>query len=90
MHQHRAGRRQLRWLHTVSLLVLQGRRQAVSLQRDQGSSVRRWRQRQDLAQKLLEAPAVGWTLPMLRGERLWRALRWGGSGFALAWWLKGG
>ena len=90
MPQHRAGRRQLRWLHTVSLLMLQGRRQAVSIQRDQSSSERRWRQRRDLAEKLLETPAEGWTLPKHRGARFWRALRWGGSGFVLAWWLKGG
>ena len=57
MPQHRAERRQLRWLHTASLLMLQGRRQAVSLQSGRGSSQRRWKQRQNLAQKLLESPA---------------------------------
>ena len=90
MHQHRADRRQLRWLHTASLLMLQGRRQAVSLQSGRGSSQRRWKQRQNLAQKLLESPAEGWTLPKQRGARFWRALRWGGAGFVVAWWLRGG
>ena len=90
MPQHRAGRRQLRWLHNVSLLMLQGRRQAVSIQRDQSSSERRWRQRRDLAEKIQETPAEGWTLTKHRGGRFWRALRWGGLGFALAWWMKGG
>ena len=50
--------------------------------------VRRVKQRQQLGQRLLEQQTVGWLMPQERGAVFWRALRWGGAGFALAWVIK--
>ena len=54
-----------------------------------GVASRRSLQRQQLGQRLLEQKMIGWLMPTNSGARLWMALRWGGVGFALAWWLKG-
>jgi len=85
--EQRKGKRcgkQLHWLHHASRLLLQG-----LCQSHVGSAVaaRRWRQRRNLASKLIGQPPVGWDLPTASGERFWRGLRFGGAGFTLAWLL---
>jgi len=44
-------------------------------------------QRRKLAANLISQPPVGWTVSPASGERFWRALRFGGTGFGLAWLL---
>ena len=83
--EQRKGKRlgkELRWLHRASRLLLQGQCQARTRA---GVAARRWLQRGKLATNLISEPPVGWTLPTTSGERFWRALRFGGAGFALAW-----
>jgi hypothetical protein len=77
-------RSELRWLHHGSRLLLQGRRQSHV-----GSSVaaRRSIQRRNLAANLISQPLAGWDVPKESGQRFWRALRFGGAGFILAWLL---
>ena len=48
---------------------------------------RRWLQRRKLAANLITQRPVGWALSPVSGERFWRALRFGGAGFAVAWLL---
>ncbi|EAQ74624.1 hypothetical protein WH5701_13560 [Synechococcus sp. WH 5701] len=81
------------WLHGLSTLLTvasQGERLAAqerSSPAELSSSGRRLSQRLELGQRLLDPlPAP------LRGGRwqdqvLWQALRWGGAGLILAWWL---
>ncbi len=81
------------WLHGLStLLAVAGQGERLAAQErsspgDLSSSDRRLSQRLELGQRLLDPlPAP------LRGSRwqdqvLWRALRWGGGGLILAWWL---
>ena len=76
--------RQLRWLHSASRLLLQGRCQG---QIGSGVVARRWAQRRNIALKLMSQTPEGWNVPPASGESFWRALRFGGSGFALAWLL---
>ena len=78
----------LRWLHTAGRLMQQGQAQAAALRHGSGLVVRRVKQRQQLGQRLLEQQTVGWLMPQERGAVFWRALRWGGAGFALAWVIK--
>ena len=86
----RVVRRQhsLRWLHAGGHLLLQGRAQSAVIRWGLGVASRRAIQRQQLAQRLLEQDVTGWLMPMNSGSRFWTGLRWGGAGFALAWWLK--
>ena len=39
------------------------------------------------AAKLIDQSPAGWDLMTASGERFWRALRFGGAGFTLAWML---
>ena len=78
----------LRWLHTAGRLMQQGQAQAAVVRQGSGLVVRRVKQRQQLGQRLLEQQTVGWLMPQERGAMFWRALRWGGAGFALAWVIK--
>jgi len=64
--------------------MVQGRCHSLS---GEGVAARRWIQRRKLASKLINQPLVGWDLPPSSGERFWRALRFGGAGFTLAWLL---
>ena len=83
--EERKGKRvgkELRWLHHASRLLLQGQCQARARA---GVAARRWLQRGKLGTNLLSELPVGWTLPLTSGERFWKALRFGGAGFALAW-----
>ncbi|CAI8405780.1 hypothetical protein [Synechococcus sp. MIT S9507] len=51
-------------------------------------SLRRVQQRR-LLRQLLEADpeALNWLITPERGQRFWRALRWGGPALLLGWWL---
>lgn len=85
--EQRKGKRpvqELRWLHQASRLFLQGQCQDHA---KSGVAARRWMQRRKLAANLISQPPVGWTLSPASGERFWRALRFGGAGFGLAWML---
>ena len=66
----------------------QGQAQAAAVRQGSGLVVRRVKQRQQLGQRLLEQQTVGWLMPQERGAVFWRALRWGGAGFILAWVIK--
>ena len=85
--EQRKGKRPaqaLRWLHQASRLLLQGQCQTHA---KSGVAARRWGQRRKLAANLISHPPTGWDRPMVSGERFWRALRFGGAGFTLAWLL---
>ena len=71
----------------MSHLIQQGHCQHQSQTMGSGVAARRWRQRQTMGRKLLEVEPQGWDSPKVRGARFWTMLRWGGAGFALAWWL---
>jgi len=80
----------LRWLHRVSRLMLQGRRQA-RLKDRKGVPARRNLQRQQLLKTIMDGspmPPEGWLSSKPSGALFWRALRWGGPGIALGWWLS--
>ncbi|MCT0219156.1 hypothetical protein KQ304_09110 [Synechococcus sp. CS-1329] len=89
----RPSRRRSSWLHGLSTLLSvasQGERLAEQ-ERDSptelSSSGRRLGQRLELGQRLLNPlPAVLRSEPS-QEQWLWRALRWGGGGLILAWWL---
>ena len=51
-------------------------------------SIRRVQQRR-LLRQLMEADpeSLNWLLTPERGQRFWRALRWGGPALVLGWWL---
>jgi hypothetical protein len=71
--------------HLAALLSLAGRSGAVA---PSGVSLRRRRQRLELAQRLLD-PLPDALLPAgRRADRFWTALRWGGLGLLLAWLLR--
>jgi len=85
--EQRKGKRrsgELRWLHHVSRLLLQGHCQSHGRS---GVAARRWVQRRQLAAKLISEPPAGWDVPTASGENFWKALRLGGAGFTLAWLL---
>ncbi len=74
----------LRSLSTLLAVVARGERLAPD---DRSSMGRRLRQQLELGQRLLDplpAPlhSVRW-----QEEVLWKALRWGGAGLLLGWWL---
>ncbi|MCP9785445.1 hypothetical protein [Cyanobium sp. N5-Cardenillas] len=71
--------------HLAAVLSLAGRPGAVA---PTGVTLRRRRQKLELAQRLLD-PLPDALLPSSRhGERFWTALRWGGLGLLLAWLLR--
>lgn len=69
--------------HIATLLNLAGRRPQVG----SGAPLRRRRQRLSLAQRLLDPLPTPLRPPDQGTERFWRAIRWGGPGLLLAWWL---
>lgn len=77
------------WLHSLSALLAVVARGERLKPLETGSAARRLRQRLELGQRLLDplpAPLRGG----LRQEQVfWKALRWGGGGLLLAWWLLG-
>ena len=90
---HRQDRRSSGWLHGLSSLLTiasQGERLAAqerSSQMDLSCSGRRLSQRLELAQRLLDPLPVPLRFGRWQDQVLWRALRWGGVGLILAWWL---
>jgi hypothetical protein len=71
--------------HLAAVLSIAGRPGAVA---PTGVTLRRRRQKLELAQRLLD-PLPDALLPSSRhGERFWSALRWGGLGLLLAWLLR--
>ena len=71
--------------HLAAVLSIAGRPKAVA---PTGVTLRRRRQKLELAQRLLD-PLPDALLPSSRhGERFWSALRWGGLGLLLAWLLR--
>ncbi|MCH2566263.1 MAG: hypothetical protein MKZ93_06655 [Prochlorococcus sp. ALOHA_A2.0_51] len=79
---------QLRWLHGLSRLMLLGQRQDRLKRSPKMLAARRSKQRRQLARQILEIPSEQWLRPKSSGEWIWRALRWGGPGVALGWWLS--
>ena len=79
---------QLRWLHGLSRLVLLGQRQDRLKRSSKMLAARRSKQRSQLARQILEIPSEQWLRPKWSSEWIWRALRWGGPGVALGWWLS--
>lgn len=84
----RSPHQPIRWLHQLANLMAQVSRAERLSASDDSLQARRLRQRMALAQRLLDPlPA-----PLQPGAWpewvLWRALRWGGVGLALALWLK--
>ncbi len=73
-------------LHQLAaVLSLAGRPGSVS---PSGVTLRRRRQKLELAQRLLD-PLPEALLPSTRhGDRFWSVLRWGGLGLLLAWLLR--
>jgi len=70
--------------HMVAVLDLAGRQRPDA---ERSAPQRRRRQRLALAQQLFD-PLPPALRPADEGtERFWRALRWGGVGLLLAWWL---
>ncbi len=51
---------------------------------------RRRRQQRQLIQQCVEADPEGfrWLVRRDRGQRFWKALRWGGPGLLIGWWLS--
>lgn len=76
--------RPIRLLHQLDGLLSQ----ALDPARCQGVQQRRQRQRQALAQRLLNPLPAVLAPPLRMDQVLWRALRWGGIGLMLALWLK--
>lgn len=71
--------------HLAAVLSVAGRPGAVA---PTGVTLRRRRQKLELAQRLLD-PLPDALLPSSRhGDRFWSALRWGGLGLLLAWVLR--
>ena len=82
------GDRLLHHLGAVLSLAGQGRTAKPMPGRQASSTQRRRRQRLSIAQRLLD-PLPAALRPADRGaERFWEALRWGGVGILLAWWLS--
>ena len=86
MEQRKGKRRSsaLRWLHLASRFLLQGQCQAHA---QSGVAARRWLQRGKLVANLISQPPEGWPLSPSSVKHFWKALRFGGAGFALAWFL---
>ena len=78
----------LGWLHASSRLLQVGRVQSLAVKRAGGVAARRSQQRLEMGRRLLALKIDGWTMPPESGVRFWRGLRWGGTGFGLAWLLN--
>jgi len=80
--------RPLGWLHASSQLLQVGRVQSLAVKRAGGVAARRGLQRLEMGRRLLALKIDGWTMTPESGLRFWRGLRWGGTGFGLAWLLN--
>jgi len=77
------------WLHSLaSLLAVVARGERLA-PRDTSSAARRLRQRLELGQRLLDPLPQPLRAGLWEGQPFWKALRWGGGGMLLAWWLLG-
>ena len=73
-------------LHGLRSLL---RFQPRSWERKDRGSLRRRQQRRLLRQVIEADPEVlNWLITPERGQRFWRALRWGGPALLLGWWLS--
>jgi hypothetical protein len=70
--------------HLAAVLNLAVRRLPEA---DSAAPLRRRRQRLSLAQRLLNPLPAGLRSAELGSERFWLAIRWGGPGLLLGWWL---
>ena len=80
--------RPLGWLHASSQLLQVGRVQSLAVKRAGGVAARRSQQRLEMGRRLLALKIDGWTMTPESGLMFWRGLRWGGTGFGLAWLLN--
>jgi hypothetical protein len=80
--------RPLGWLHASSQLLQVGRVQSLALKSAGGVAARRGQQRLEMGRRLLALKIDGWTMTPESGLMFWRGLRWGGTGFGLAWLLN--
>ena len=80
--------RPLGWLHASSQLLQVGRVQSLAVKRAGGVAARRSQQRLEMGRRLLALKIDGWTMTPESGLRFWRGLRWGGTGFGLAFLLN--
>lgn len=80
--------RPIRWLHRASGLLIQGQVQARAAADKRGVRERRALQRQRLGQWIFQEPILGWSSNKTNGELFWKALRWGGTGLVIAYWLS--
>ena len=78
----------LGWLRASSQLLQVGCVQSQSVKRVGGVAARRGQQRLEMGRRLLALKIDGWTVTPVSGLRFWLALRWGGTGFSLAWLLN--
>jgi hypothetical protein len=89
------SRRSPRLLHHLAVLLsLAGQRgvgrKAHAAEATEGRPSAAWRRRRQhlaMAQRLLDPLPASLRPPDQQAEGFWRALRWGGAGFLLAWWL---
>lgn len=78
------AQRPVRLLHLLDALVTP----SLDPQRSSGVRQRRLRQRQALAQRLLDPLPPGLAPSLAADVLFWRGLRWGGLGLLLALWLR--
>jgi hypothetical protein len=90
---YRPASRRSGWLHGLSIVLTvasQGERLAAqerTSQMELSCSGRRLSQRLELGQQLLDPLPAPLRVGRWQEQVLWRALRWGGVGLILAWWL---
>ena len=78
------SQRPVRLLHLLDALVTP----SLDPHRSSGVRQRRQRQRQALAQRLLDPLPPGLAPVVAADTLVWRGLRWGGLGLLLALWLR--
>ncbi len=89
----RVIRRRSGWLHGLSTLLTvasQGERLSAAEAESPGDLSSNWRrlnQRLELGQRLLDPLPTALRASRWQETVLWKALRWGGLGMLLAWWL---
>ena len=84
----RSPHQPIRWLHQLASLMAQVSRAERLSASDESLHARRLRQRMALAQRLLDPLPQPLQPTPWHEQVLWRGLRWGGVGLALALWLR--
>ncbi|MEY4359466.1 MAG: hypothetical protein RLZZ631_952 [Cyanobacteriota bacterium] len=84
----RSPHQPIRWLHQLASLMAQVSRAERLPASDESLQARRLRQRMALAQRLLDPLPQPLQPTQWHEQVLWRWLRWGGVGLALALWLR--